>query len=475
MHEMSDDDEKNLCTICLQSLSDAAFGAVYPCGHVFHEECWQRWEASQLGRQRIKCATCNRRDVGFCRLFLDISGLEENGNDDDDDSLSSCSSSVGAAEAENTTTSSGNASRNEAEVAQVSSQESEEQAKDNRANDDDEVVVIVDTGVPPVAPKRNKRSDDPPNNSKRDTSSKYKRLAKKFKCRNASLESKHEQLKNEHQELGETLAETKQELTEQEEKHAHLEQQYSKTQRQWEGANLQIVELNHELRTVRETLSKEKSSKEILASKLEDIHVRYDVKLKRAEYTSVAEFKRLVDENQRLKEKLREQQRFSECNTGLAANAEEFLFQREKSDVSNHFPLPPKKTPKLQDTGMERATKTTKLLREMDESFEDSMLSKRKRPPDEEVKQALQKSANAALVSRAIARKPASRPALEMLDRSSSLPPQPKKLHSKKQGGAPPTFALGINVRSGRRHQTIVSRGLLGGTKKQRGVRRVSR
>ena len=76
----------NTCTICLDSvIGGQPIGAAYPCGHVFHLECWDGWVASQCSGQP-KCAMCNRQSQGFSRLYLDFIGTN-----DDNVSLSSCS------------------------------------------------------------------------------------------------------------------------------------------------------------------------------------------------------------------------------------------------------------------------------------------------------------------------------------------------------------------------------------------------
>ena len=454
-NEMSDE-YKNQCTICLESLAttsddNEAIVAVYPCGHCFHQTCCQKWQASQLGRRHSKCAACNQPIKGSCRLFLDVGGLVDSAgvDDDDDASLSSCSTS--ADEAENTS-SSENAARDDREAPQVSSHESESKEAGNQNGINEHEVIVLDDTVGPLVAGRQKSSSDSQRNNENNAPNKYKRLAKRFKRRIATLESQLERMKIDHQELCETLADAEQELEGQEEKYAHFEHQYNISQRSLEGANLQLVELRNKHTTALEKLSAVQTAEEKLRATLNDIHVDHDMKIKRAQHTSMAEVRKLADENRALKEKCRELQRTCDSEFKIALGA---LQEKDR---------PPKRARKFQD--MERATKMAKLLREMNPTnIDDSMPSNRKRPPQEEFQQALKKSTKAAQVKRAIARKPTSRSALELLSTSSVEPPsQPKRrapIH--RQDSVPPSFStLGINVHSNRRPQTIASRGLLG-------------
>ena len=86
------------CTICLDILSSKPFGNTAPCGHYFHEECYNRWVASSgrhstvTGELVAKCPTCNTCTTDFIRSYLDLGRLAV---DDDDVSISSVESDIG--------------------------------------------------------------------------------------------------------------------------------------------------------------------------------------------------------------------------------------------------------------------------------------------------------------------------------------------------------------------------------------------
>ena len=81
------------CPICLDILSSKPIGAVSPCGHVFHRECFDGWTASVSSRLnssskvKVKCPTCNQVSKNFLNIFLDFDKLQmiaDDGESDDD-------------------------------------------------------------------------------------------------------------------------------------------------------------------------------------------------------------------------------------------------------------------------------------------------------------------------------------------------------------------------------------------------------
>lgn len=101
-------DSNDSCIICFESLFSQSVGACVPCGHVFHQVCWDGWYASQQrnrnandsrrgrgqGRGQCKCPMCNQPSSQFVRLFLDRIGsdgvsaqvsLDDSVTDGDDD------------------------------------------------------------------------------------------------------------------------------------------------------------------------------------------------------------------------------------------------------------------------------------------------------------------------------------------------------------------------------------------------------
>ena len=68
------------CPICIEPLSEKPFGNTAPCGHYFHEECYDRWVAKSskqlvTGEWFTKCPTCNTHCSSFIRSYLDLDTL----------------------------------------------------------------------------------------------------------------------------------------------------------------------------------------------------------------------------------------------------------------------------------------------------------------------------------------------------------------------------------------------------------------
>jgi DNA repair exonuclease SbcCD ATPase subunit len=88
------------CPICLDILSAKPIGAVSPCGHVFHRECFDGWTASVSSRPsssskvKVKCPTCNQLSKHFLNIFLDFDklhmGADDGDSDHDSDNDSKC-------------------------------------------------------------------------------------------------------------------------------------------------------------------------------------------------------------------------------------------------------------------------------------------------------------------------------------------------------------------------------------------------
>jgi hypothetical protein len=68
------------CPICFDPLSAKQFGNTAPCGHYFHEDCYNSWVvkgSKQLvtGEWYTKCPTCNTHCSSFIRSYLDLDTL----------------------------------------------------------------------------------------------------------------------------------------------------------------------------------------------------------------------------------------------------------------------------------------------------------------------------------------------------------------------------------------------------------------
>lgn len=68
----------NGCVICLEPLCISTIGAAVPCGHCFHEGCFESWRQSFTENQNgvVGCPLCKAPTNGLCRLYLDTSCLQ---------------------------------------------------------------------------------------------------------------------------------------------------------------------------------------------------------------------------------------------------------------------------------------------------------------------------------------------------------------------------------------------------------------
>lgn len=282
----------NTCTICLDTVIGVQpIGAAYPCGHVFHQECWDGWVASQRSGQ-TKCAMCNRPSEGFSRLYLDFVGTN-----DDNVSLSSCSD------------------------ANTAEQEKEDDETESPEND----TTIEDSAEQDVIPGRSAKNalsveeedeeDEPPNNSSTDRpkvdADKYKKVAKQLKQRNKYLASQI-------MESSKSLEETKQFYQAECDKRLQFEREivslkedYKYTHLALCGANLEATALKRQLAERESTLESTKASLDSLKLNLEKLQKSYDEGIKKARAASLAEvrqmlneYPKLVQENRELKSRL---------------------------------------------------------------------------------------------------------------------------------------------------------------------------
>ena len=91
---MSEIGESSGCAICCGELNNiSSIGTCIPCGHVFHEDCFQRWEATQnlleendndeeqqqeeeeevpIDEGKVTCPVCMQGVSRLQRIFLDV-------------------------------------------------------------------------------------------------------------------------------------------------------------------------------------------------------------------------------------------------------------------------------------------------------------------------------------------------------------------------------------------------------------------
>ncbi|GAX21504.1 hypothetical protein FisN_4Hh567 [Fistulifera solaris] len=277
----------NTCTICLDSVIGVQpIGAAYPCGHVFHLECWDGWVASQHCRQ-AKCAMCNRPSEGFSRLYLDFLGTN-----DDNVSLSSCSE-AGQEEDE-----SSECEHDEAIIAT------------NHEDSAQQDVKVIDGGSIQNANSVEEPSNNATGLHKNDTE-KYKKVAKQLKQRNKYLAAQI-------MESNKALEETKQSYEAEWDKRLQFEKEVQSLKEQYKfahlalsGANLEAAALKRQLAERESSLETTKASLDSLKATMEKLQKSYDESLKKARASSMAEvrqmlidYPKVVQENRELKNRL---------------------------------------------------------------------------------------------------------------------------------------------------------------------------
>ncbi|GAX24430.1 hypothetical protein FisN_4Lh567 [Fistulifera solaris] len=279
----------NTCTICLDSVIGVRpIGGAYPCGHVFHLECWDGWVASQHCRQ-AKCAMCNRPSEGFSRLYLDFLGTN-----DDNISLSSCS---------------------EADQGEEESSECERDEAETDTNHEDSAqqdVIVIHSGS-----IENATSIEEPSNSAgsagipKDGTDKYKKVARQLKQRNKYLAAQIIESNKAVEETKQSYeAECDKRLQFEKEIHS-LKEQYKYAHLALSGANLEAAALKRQLAERESSLETTKASLDSIKATMEKLQKSYDESLKKARASSMAEvrqmlidYPKVVQENRELKNRI---------------------------------------------------------------------------------------------------------------------------------------------------------------------------
>jgi len=84
MHQEDD----NKCPICLEDLlyGCSEIGAVAPCGHVFHQTCFDSW-AGVAKKAKVECPTCKFKCREFVRLYLSLLKPMDDDEEDEDEGV----------------------------------------------------------------------------------------------------------------------------------------------------------------------------------------------------------------------------------------------------------------------------------------------------------------------------------------------------------------------------------------------------
>lgn len=285
-------ENENSCVICYETFNQEAFGSTVPCGHLFHQKCFDSWIASCSNRRDLKCPMCNSICNGttpFVRIFLNLDSLQE-GNDD---------ISLSSDEEEEEDHGEPPLESQTAKATEINKESTESTEITESSMKDPEIIEILDDDVNTKilsADKQSKEIDD---------ESKYKKKAKKLKQRVKQLEKQREQMAEEIKE-----------------KHA-LEEELEETEVLLDDSKSNALEYCRNLEVVRIELSRAKKEMEsmrqmnteiiqesrIATESLKKLQASYNGELQKAQISSMTEVNELTEnnrelssDNQRLKE-----------------------------------------------------------------------------------------------------------------------------------------------------------------------------
>jgi hypothetical protein len=337
-------DNSNVCVICLEPLSAGVIGAATPCGHCFHEECFDGWRASKLGNNPlpwyealalppVKCPLCAKETRDFCRLYLDLGELGDAGDgiDNDESSLSSSEGDGGKDEDDGSGESAANAySRSDDgdrrcadnKSATASSSVAEPEDNKNRESHEDrsersrnkvdnlryvEVVELLDdddddnykeepSQQPQHATKPTRSSD----------SNKYRAKAKQLKRRVKMLEVQRAQQSEELRDIQERYGKNRNELAAIRKKLEEIASQIEFYEREREGTSLELVQLRREKQELSSKLEKAAVAKDKAERHLADARKDHARELQKAQAFTMTEVQNMLNDQPRLIQENRE-------------------------------------------------------------------------------------------------------------------------------------------------------------------------
>jgi len=415
--------ENNSCVICLESLcsADVPIGATVPCGHCFHQECFEGWKKSKLGsasyhgRGSIKCPMCNKQTTDFCRIYLDLSAID---GDDDGNSLTSVEESVHG--------------KDDEEEETDDDKEQQDAPDDDVANDDDdendmppdkgalEVICVDDESVDSSTNKTNRlvpsASVRESSGSKTESEQKYRRMAKKLKARVKRIEAERQRQAESLLEISEKHAKVKRELRMEISGAQHVKDSVETLKRVSESLTLDAVRLRRERDEARHELQATKNKVSTTETQMYELRRQYARDVERAHANSMAEVStilsqhpKLTEANRRLKEELvRKEERIILLESRMRSSS--VIHHRAVEPKVDRFQL----KENSEQNGSQRASKTAKLLYDFQQQQQLLQQQVTKNPPASAQHEGVQRrmkgkvSDNAARFSRA-SDKPASR------------------------------------------------------------------
>lgn len=332
-------DDPNSCVICLDSLAEGSIGAVAPCGHCFHVECYQGW-ARHGGSS---CPTCKRSARSFCKLFLDLEGLQQAVVDEDDLSLSSIEEENDGPDEKDDPDE--NETVEPSEEKESNEKQPQEDDHTSSNNDDNEstggrspivedreatsvegrsVVLIDDSPVKPTRPEvvdldqedEVKKLPAKPMVVDLDESAKlprYKRLAKSYKRKFQARDKRTV-------ELDAMLRQHKKEISNLKDKSKVLKDtafdaraEYDRLRMETHNQNLQFVQLRRELQETKESLASTRTKLADTEKEMENSRKHYERQLHKMELAAFPEAQLLRKSNVQLLQDVAALRKENEC------------------------------------------------------------------------------------------------------------------------------------------------------------------
>jgi len=224
-------------------------GAVHPCGHVLHEECWHGWAAARHGRDQ-KCVTCNTAAAAFSRIYLDLS-IVASQDDDNVDAI-------------------------------------QEVKPPSRPNVDANGVICIDL-------------DDDNNN---EPKANYQDIAHRLKQRNKMLKSQLKEHTSQHQQMLRKLSDCKTEMEGLEKKLEGYADKLAQQQGDMDVANLQVIQLTRQRDEAVTQAAVQRDRATALEMQVEQLRHAHRTDVQKAHATSMTEVQRILAEQPKLKQEI---------------------------------------------------------------------------------------------------------------------------------------------------------------------------
>lgn len=370
----------NTCCICLCTLASVdpdetdapAVGACVPCGHCFHQPCFENWARHQRHAQNVKCPTCNGKSTGFVKLFLDL-GNPETFIDDDDDSVSSLeeddhlsvtlsSSKLRIAENQDESDSqpqtqevnSNDEHRDDNADPQMEESQPEMVVIDDE--DDDSVRLRASTTCPKSLAKTSRTGQLlPPDHEGNKYRSKFNRAKRRIKKLETHLASSAKQ----YQTVTENLENAVLAKTVMHEEFGKLEQAHDRIERKMHEIHLDLTRTKRERKEALEQIQELRRELDRTNTKLSEQKTHFEQHLERARVDSLSEVKgilaiypKLTTENKALKETVMKKNEeigqlvqhikhisrsVESHGEGTVSHKETMQQERRASDAAKHF------------------------------------------------------------------------------------------------------------------------------------------